>query len=77
MTVGNQMRQSCFEVQGLNDSLMEGTEFVPIIITAESDRNDIENIIVSRPNTTLQICELVFLYGQRNIRYICCHLVSS
>ena len=55
MAVGNQMRQSCFDVQGLRDSLVEDTENVILIITAESDRNNIENIIVSRPNTTIII----------------------
>ena len=61
MTVGNQMRQSCFDVQGLNDSLEEDPENVTLIITAESDRNNMENIIIiSRRTTTLQISELIF-----------------
>lgn len=54
----NQMKQSCFDVRGLNDSLLELPENVTLIITAESG-NQIENIIVSRPNATVTIRELI------------------
>lgn len=55
MAVGNQMKQSCFDVQALSDSLLEATENITLIITAESFRNNIENIFVSRPTTTIII----------------------